>query len=43
MRKLDRLTEADRTGDLGAAVFSNLDGLFTFHTSAEEAEYPAED
>ena len=35
--------EADRTRDLRAAVFSNLDGLFAFHTSAEDAEYLAEE
>jgi hypothetical protein len=35
--------EADWTRDLRAAVFSNLDGLFAFHTSAEDAEYPAEE
>ena len=40
---LDRLAEADRTRDLRAAVFSNLDGLFAFHTSAEDAEYLAEE
>jgi hypothetical protein len=43
LARLDRLTEADRTRDLRAAVFSNLDGLFAFHTSAEDAEYLAEE
>jgi len=43
LSRLDRLTEADRTRDLRAAVFSNLDGLFAFHTSAEDAEYLAEE
>jgi len=41
LSRLDRLTEAQRTRDLRAAVFSNLDGLFAFHTSAEDAEYLA--
>jgi len=41
LARLDRLTEADRTRDLRAAVFSNLDGLFAFHTSAEDARYLA--
>jgi hypothetical protein len=39
LSRLDRLTDAQRTRDLRAAVFSNLDGLFAFHTSAEDAEY----
>ena len=43
LARLDRLTESDRTRDLRAAVFSNLDGLFAFHTSAEDAEYLAEE
>jgi hypothetical protein len=43
LARLDRLTEADRTRDLRAAVFSNLDGLFAFHTSAEDAEYLADE
>jgi hypothetical protein len=43
LSRLDRLTEADRTRDLRAAVFSNLDALFAFHTSAEDAEYLAEE
>ena len=43
LARLDRLTEADRTRDLRAAVFSNLDGLFAFHTSAEDAEFLAEE
>jgi hypothetical protein len=29
--------------DLRAAVFSNLDGLFAFHTSAEDASYLADE
>src|SRR6202163_1401805 len=43
LARLDRLTQGDRTRDLRAAVFSNLDGLFAFHTSAEDAEYLAEE
>lgn len=43
LARLDRLTESDRTRDLRAAVFSNLDGLFAFHTSAEDAEFLAEE
>jgi hypothetical protein len=43
LSRLDRLTQGDRTRDLRAAVFSNLDGLFAFHTSAEDAEYLAEE
>jgi hypothetical protein len=43
LARLDRLTESDRTRDLRAAVFSNLDGLFAFHTSAEDAEYLAQE
>jgi hypothetical protein len=41
LSRLDRLTDAQRTGNLRAAVFSNLDGLFAFHTSAEHADYLA--
>ena len=43
LARLDRLTQGDRSRDLRAAVFSNLDGLFAFHTSAEDAEYLAEE
>ncbi len=43
LSRLDRLTDAQRTRDLRAAVFSNLDGLFAFHTSAEDAAYLAEE
>src|SRR5205085_10363569 len=43
LARLGRLTEGDRTRDLRAAVFSNLDGLFAFHTSAEDPEYLAEE
>src|SRR5439155_10741134 len=43
LARLDRLTQGDRTRDLRAAVFSNLDGLFAFHTSAEDAEFLAEE
>src|SRR5205085_6081704 len=39
--RLDRLTDAESGRDLRAAVFSNLDGLFAFHTSAEDARYLA--
>jgi hypothetical protein len=39
LSRLDRLTDSQRTRDLRAAVFSNLDGLFAFHTSAEDATY----
>jgi hypothetical protein len=41
LARLDRLTDAQRTRDLRAAVFSNLDGLFAFHVSAEDAVYLA--
>jgi hypothetical protein len=41
LARLDRLTDAQRTRDLRAAVFSNLDGLFAFHVSAEDAAYLA--
>ena len=40
LARLDRLTDAQRTRDLRASVFSNLDGLFAFHTSAEDAALP---
>jgi hypothetical protein len=43
LARLDRLTYAQRTRDLRAAVFSNLDGLFAFHTRAEDAAYLAEE
>ena len=43
LSRLDRLTDAQRTRDLRAAVFSNLDGLFAFHASAEDAAYLAEE
>jgi hypothetical protein len=43
LARLDRLSEADRSRDLRASVFANLDGLFAFHTSAEDAEYLAEE
>ena len=43
LSRLDRLTDAQRTHNLRAAVFSNLDGLFAFHTSAEDAAYLAEE
>jgi hypothetical protein len=43
LTRLDRLTDAQRMRDLRAAVFSNLDGLFAFHTSAEDAAYLAEE
>jgi hypothetical protein len=43
LSRLDRLTDAQRTRDLRAAVFSNLDGLFAFHTSAEDAAFLAEE
>jgi hypothetical protein len=43
LSRLDRLTDSQRTRDLRAAVFSNLDGLFAFHTSAEDATYLAEE
>jgi hypothetical protein len=39
LARLDRLTDAQRTRGLRAAVFSNLDGLFAFHVSAEDAAY----
>lgn len=43
LSRLDRLTDAQRTRDLRAAVFSNLDGLLAFHTSAEDATYLADE
>ena len=43
LSSLDRLTDAQRTRNLRAAVFSNLDGLFAFHTSAEDARYLADE
>jgi hypothetical protein len=43
LARRDRLTDAQRTRDLRAAVFSNLDGLFAFHTSAEDATFLAEE
>src|SRR5205814_8813581 len=41
LSRLDTLTTAQQVRDLRAAVFSNLDGLFAFHTSAEDARYLA--
>ena len=41
LSRLDRLTDSEAGRDLRAAVFSNLDGLFAFHTSAEDARYLA--
>jgi hypothetical protein len=43
LARLDRLTDAQRTRNLRASVFSNLDGLFAFHTGAEDAAYLAEE
>jgi hypothetical protein len=43
LSRLDRLTDSQRTRDLRAAVFSNPDGLFAFHTSAADATYLAEE
>jgi hypothetical protein len=43
LSRLDRLTDAQRTRNLRASVFSNLDGLFAFHTSAEDAAYLADE
>jgi hypothetical protein len=43
LSRLDRLTDAQRTRNLRAAVFANLDGLFAFHTSAEDARSLAEE
>src|SRR5205807_1736600 len=41
LSRLDTLAVAQQVRDLRAAVFSNLDGLFAFHTSAEDAHYLA--
>src|SRR5207253_9316201 len=41
LSRLDTLTTTQQVRDLRAAVFSNLDGLFAFHTSAEDARYLA--
>jgi hypothetical protein len=43
LARLDRLTVAQQVRDLRAAAFSNLDGLFAFHTSAEDARYLADE
>src|SRR5262249_11444241 len=43
LARLDSLTDAARLRDLRAAAFSNLDGLFAFHTSAEDARYLADE
>ena len=43
LSRLDWLTGSQRTRDLRAAVFSNLNGLFAFLTSAEDATYVAEE
>ncbi len=43
LSRLDRLTDQQRTRNLRASVFSNLDGLFAFHTSAEDAAYLADE
>ncbi|MDQ6670320.1 MAG: hypothetical protein M3069_06145 [Chloroflexota bacterium] len=43
LSRLDGLTDAQRTRNLRASVFSNLDGLFAFNTSAEDAAYLAEE
>jgi len=43
LSRLDRLTDAQRTRNLRASVFSNLDGLFAFHVSAEDARYLADE
>jgi hypothetical protein len=43
LARLDHLTVAQQVRDLRAAVFSNLDGLFAFHTSAEDARYLADE
>jgi hypothetical protein len=43
LSRLDRLTDAQRTRNLRASVFSNLDGLFAYHCSAEDARYLAEE
>jgi hypothetical protein len=41
LARMDRLTAADRGRDLRSVVFANLDGLFAFQTSAEDARYLA--
>jgi Type IV secretion-system coupling protein DNA-binding domain len=41
LARLDRLTASDRGRELRAVVFANLDGLFAFQTSAEDARYLA--
>jgi hypothetical protein len=41
LARLDRLTAADRGRDLRSVVFANLDGLFAFQTSAEDAGFLA--
>jgi hypothetical protein len=41
LARLDHLSEAERTRDLRGVVFANLDGLFAFHTSAEDAHFLA--
>lgn len=41
LSRVDTLTTAQQVRDLRAAVFSNLDGLFAFHTSAEDARFLA--
>jgi hypothetical protein len=43
LSRLDRLTDAQRTRNLRVSVFSNLDGLFAFHMSAEDARYIADE
>src|SRR5260370_13359123 len=43
LSRLDRLTAAQRTRNLRGSVCSNLDGLFAFHISAEDATYLAEE
>jgi hypothetical protein len=43
LSRLDRLTAAQRTRNVRASVFSNLDGLFAFHMSAEDARYIADE
>ena len=40
LARLDRLTDAQRTRDLRAAVFSNLDGLFAFHIQRRGRRVP---
>jgi hypothetical protein len=41
LARLDSLSDARQRRDLRASVFANLDGLFAFHTSAEDAAYLA--